>query len=83
MGYTLTTKSQVTVPKAICDYLKVGPGDAHESRVVADGSVRVQPAGKGPGKALGALVEQYRKLQGSGGRGGRIDRRADVVIARV
>ena len=41
MSYTLTTKSQVTLPKAIREHLKVGPGDALEFRVVADGSVRV------------------------------------------
>ncbi len=70
MSYTLTTKSQVTLPKAIREYLKVGLGDALEFRVVADGSVRVQPVGRAPRKAPTALIEKYRKLQGSGGQAG-------------
>lgn len=70
MSYTLTTKSQVTLPKAIREHLKVGPGDALEFRVVADGSVRVQPVGTAPRKVPTALIEKYRKLQGSGGRAG-------------
>ena len=70
MAYTLTTKSQVTLPKPIRDHLKVLPGDAVEFRIVADGSVRVQPARPMPSKAPRALIEKFRKLQGSGGHGG-------------
>ncbi len=43
MAYTLTTKSQVTLPKPIRDHLKVAPGDAVQFRIAADGSVRVDP----------------------------------------
>ena len=70
MPYKLTTKSQVTLPKAIREHLKVDPGDAVEFRVVADGSVRVQRAGAAPVKAPRALINKYRKLQGIGGHGG-------------
>jgi antitoxin PrlF len=70
MAYTLTTKSQVTLPKPIRDHLKVAPGDAVEFRIVADGSVRVQPARAVPSKAPRALVEKFRKLQGIGGHAG-------------
>ena len=36
MGCTLTTKSQVTLPKAIREHLKVAPGDAVEFRIVVE-----------------------------------------------
>ena len=69
MSYTLTTKSQVTLPKAIREHLKVAPGDAVEFRIVADGSVRVVPAAlkqrdaETPGSAA---LAKYRKLIGIG-----------------
>ena len=69
MSYTLTTKSQVTLPKSIRDHLKVAPGDAVEFRIVADGSVRVEPARTKGGNAdapSAAALEKYRKLQGFG-----------------
>ena len=73
MSYTLTAKSQVTLPKPIRDHLKVAPGDAVEFRIVADGSVRVEPArakGRGDDDPDPVLLEKYRKLQGIGGRAG-------------
>jgi AbrB family looped-hinge helix DNA binding protein len=70
MAYTLTTKSQVTLPKPIRDHLKVAPGDAVEFRIVADGSVRVQPVKAVSSKAPRARVEKFRKLQGIGGEAG-------------
>ena len=70
MAYTLTTKSQVTLPKPIRDHLKVAPGDAVEFRIVADGSVRVQPVRPAPSKTPRALIEKFRKLQGIGGHAG-------------
>ncbi len=73
MSYTLTAKSQVTLPKPIRDHLKVAPGDAVEFRIVADGTVRVQPAKAKRGGAdqpSAALLAKYRKLQGVGGHAG-------------
>lgn len=71
MAYTLTTKSQVTLPKSIRDHLNVAPGDAVEFRIVADGSVRVQPARTTPAAKSGAAaLAKYRKLQGIGGHAG-------------
>lgn len=67
MSYTLTTKSQVTLPKAIRDHLKVAPGDAVEFRIVADGSVRVLPVGtkgRDAGEPSAAALAKYRKLIG-------------------
>ncbi len=68
MAYTLTSKSQVTLPKPIRDHLKVAPGDAVEFRIVADGSVQVQPARATRGSAgepSAAALAKVRKLVGS------------------
>lgn len=69
MATTLTSKSQVTLPKSIRDYLKVGPGDQVEFRIVADGGVRVEPASARPAKSRRTLAK-YRKLRGIGGYAG-------------
>lgn len=41
MGYTLTAKSQVTVPKAIRQHLHVLPGQSIDYEPLPDGSVRM------------------------------------------
>ncbi len=41
MGYALTVKSQVTIPKAIRQHLKVAPGQEVEYEALPDGSVRM------------------------------------------
>lgn len=41
MGYSLTVKSQVTVPKAIRAHLKVVPGQSVDYETLPDGSVRM------------------------------------------
>ena len=73
MAYTLTSKAQVTLPKAIRDYLRVAPGDAVNFRIVADGGVRVEPAapaGKAHKQALVAARKHFESLVGIGGRAG-------------
>lgn len=40
---TMTTKGQVTVPKAIRDHLKLRAGDRLSFIVAADGSVTIRP----------------------------------------
>ena len=73
MGYTLTTKSQVTLPKPIRDHLKVAPGDAVEFRIAADGSVRVDPvraARRAGDPAVAKALAHYKGLLGTGGRSG-------------
>jgi antitoxin PrlF len=66
MAYTLTTKSQVTLPKPIRDHLKVAPGDAVEFRIHADGSVQVQPARRAAAsEPSAAALARVRKLVGS------------------
>ena len=41
MGYALTVNSQVTIPKAIRQHLKVTPGQEVEYEPLPDGSVRM------------------------------------------
>lgn len=66
MAYTLTTKSQVTVPKSIRDHLKVAPGDAVEFRIVADGSVRVEPVRpKSEAAAIAKARARIEKVRGT------------------
>jgi AbrB family looped-hinge helix DNA binding protein len=68
MSYTLTSKSQVTLPKSIRDHLKVAPGDAVEFRIVADGSVKVEPARpkrRAAGEPSPQAVARLRTLRGT------------------
>lgn len=46
MGYALTSKSQVAVPKAIRQHLHVLPGQAIDYEALPDGSVRMTAAKK-------------------------------------
>ena len=49
MSTTLTSKSQVTIPKAVREHLGIGPGSKVDFRRADDGSVVIQPAdGKQP-----------------------------------
>ena len=41
MTYSLTVKSQVTVPKAVREHLGIAPGDGIDYQPLPDGSVRV------------------------------------------
>ncbi len=73
MAFTLTTKSQVTLPKAIREHLKIAPGDAVTFRIVADGGVRVEPVTPHDGaknrvqtQALAAARKRFSALAGSG-----------------
>ncbi len=69
MATTLTSKSQLTLPKPIREYLKVGPGDRVEFCIGADGAVRVEPVAA-PAKPSRRTLAKYRKLRGSGGHAG-------------
>ncbi len=55
MEATLTSKGQITIPKAVRDTLKLHPGDRLEFLVDADGSVRIVPATR-PVTELKALL---------------------------
>lgn len=41
MSYALTSKSQVTVPKAVREHLGIGPGEEVDYEPLPDGSVRM------------------------------------------
>jgi antitoxin PrlF len=41
---TVTAKGQVTIPKAIRDFLGIGPGSAVDFKRAADGSIVLVPA---------------------------------------
>jgi len=43
MGYALTSKSQVTLPKAVRDFLKVSPGQEIDYETLPDGRVVIFP----------------------------------------
>ncbi len=73
MSYTLTAKSQVTLPKAIRDHLGVAPGDAVSFRVVADGSVRVEsalPPSAATTREVAVARQRFEALRGRGGQCG-------------
>jgi len=44
MGSTMTVKGQVTIPKAMREFLNLAPGDKVEFAYLADGGVRVEAA---------------------------------------
>lgn len=52
MGYNLTVKSQVTIPKVIRAHLKIAPGQSVDYEPLPDGSVRMfavrQPNAENP-----------------------------------
>ncbi len=62
MGYALTTKSQVTVPKAVRHALGVGPGQEVDYEVQPDGKVLMFPVPK-PAKSD---VNPFLKWRGIG-----------------
>lgn len=61
----LTTKGQLTIPKAIREMLRLKPGDGIEFVVRADGGVYVVPASKPKhrpvGKAMAARSKAHAK----------------------
>jgi antitoxin PrlF len=62
MGYALTTKSQVTVPKAVRQALHVGPGQEIDYKVHANGTVVMFPVKK----AVAVVENPFLKWRGTG-----------------
>ena len=60
MEATLTSKGQITIPKAVRDSLKLHVGDRIEFLVDPDGSVRIVPAMR-PVTELKALLSRPRR----------------------
>ena len=85
MAYTLTAKSQVTLPKAIREHLRVSPGDAVDFRINADGTVRVEPTAlsqRTDARQLAAAKAHFEKLKGCGGRSGQASTDALMRLLR-
>ena len=56
----ITAKGQTTIPKAIRDRLRVGPGDRVDFVVQPDGTVTVEPALQGVAPLKGLLARKGR-----------------------
>lgn len=63
MGTTVTSKGQVTIPKAVRDFLGIGPGSKVEFRRVKDGNVVVVPVGEARPES------RFARLRGHAGPG--------------
>ena len=63
MGTTVTSKGQVTIPKAVRDFLGIGPGSKVEVRRTADGRVVVVPLDAARPKS------RFAQLRGHAGAG--------------
>ena len=70
MNPTLTSKSQVTVPKEIRIFLGIGPGERIKFESMADGRVAITPVEPRKKK----LVDPFERMKGSGKRGVRTDK---------
>jgi AbrB family looped-hinge helix DNA binding protein len=62
MEATLTSKGQVTIPKAVRDTLKLHVGDRLEFLVDPDGSVRIVPATRSVMELKALLPRSKRAL---------------------
>jgi AbrB family looped-hinge helix DNA binding protein len=58
---TITSKGQVTIPKAIRQHLRVAEGDRVEFRVGEDGAVRLAPLSRSVRDLYGMLHRPGRK----------------------
>jgi antitoxin PrlF len=58
MSTTLTSKSQVTIPKSVRDHLGIGPGSKVDFQLAADGNIVLLPAAKEPHQS------RFRKFVG-------------------
>jgi len=64
MATRMTSKGQVTIPKAFREHLGLAPGSAVEFALAADGSVVVRPA-TGARRRRGAPRDRWSALRGS------------------
>jgi antitoxin PrlF len=64
MSYTLTLKSQVTIPKSMRLHLGVGPGESVDFEALADGRVAISPAR--PASAAAGAENPFRQFLGIG-----------------
>lgn len=76
MSTTITTKGQVTIPKAIREHLGLHAGDRVDFAFANDGSVRVQPVKKPPTKTRRS---KFSALIGIRSKGKRTDRLLEML----
>lgn len=65
MGYKITSKGQVTLPKAIRKHLGVSEGGAVEFEIEPDGDVVVRPIAKAPAFDEAAFRKALEAFAGS------------------
>lgn len=63
MEATLTSKGQITIPKAVRDTLKLRVGDRLEFLIDVDGSLRIVPATRSVTELKALLPRPARKLK--------------------
>lgn len=71
MDSTVTVKGQVTIPKAMREYLRLEPGDKVVFTYLEAGGVRIAPAGRGRGGK--AAKGRFAELRGRAGKAPRTD----------
>lgn len=71
MDSTVTVKGQVTIPKAMREYLGLEPGDKIVFTYVESGGVLIQPAGHRKGRKV--AKGRFAALRGRAGKAARTD----------
>ena len=71
MDSTVTVKGQVTIPKAMREYLRLEPGDKVVFTYLEARGVRIEPAGRGRGGK--AAKGRFAALRGRAGKAPRTD----------
>lgn len=71
MDSTVTTKGQVTIPKAMREYLKLEPGDKVVFTYLEGHGVRIEPGTRGRGRK--ASKGRFAALRGRAGMAPRTD----------
>ena len=64
MGYSLTSKSQVTIPKSMRQHLGIGPGESVDFEPLPDGRVAIFPARRAD--RVSPNANPFRKFLGIG-----------------
>ena len=71
MDSTITTKGQVTIPKAMREYLRLEPGDKVVFTYLEPGGVRIEPAARR--RSGKAAKGRFAALRGRAGKGARTE----------
>jgi len=70
MDSTVTIKGQVTIPKAMRDYLHLEPGDKVVFSYLDSGAVRIEPAGH---RRIAKSRSRFAALRGRAAKGAHTD----------